>query len=118
MSRQSQYKLRPPGLKKTFKLKFDNNRYHFFQVGPLPADSSYDVLAEKEGYIFEAVTSAQGHFKAKKLASIVVTVVDGETGAVLPGVVVSISGGVDYRSNTVTKSGGEANFLSLAPGKD
>jgi hypothetical protein len=87
-------------------------------VGPLPADSSYDVLAEKEGYIFEAVTSAQGHFKAKKLASIVVTVVDGETGAVLPGVVVSISGGVDYRSNTVTKSGGEANFLSLAPGKD
>ena len=87
-------------------------------MGPLPADSSYDVLAEKEGYIFEAVTSAQGHFKAKKLASIVVTVVDGETGAVLPGVVVSISGGVDYRSNTVTKSGGEANFLSLAPGKD
>jgi hypothetical protein len=74
------------------------------------------VLAEKEGYIFEAVAETQGHFKAKKLASIAVTVVDGATGAVLPGVVVSISGGVDYRSNTVTKAGGEANFLSLAPG--
>jgi len=32
-------------------------------------------------------------------------------------VVVSLSGGTDYRSNTVTKSQGEAVFLSLAPGK-
>ena len=86
------------------------------QVGPLPADSTYDVIAEKEGYIFEAVAETQGHFNAKKLASIVVSVVDGSTGAVLPGVVVSISGGVDYRSNTVTKAGGDATFLSLAPG--
>ncbi len=73
-------------------------------------------MAEKEGYIFDASGDAQGHFNAKKLASIVVSVVDGSTGAVLPGVVVSISGGIDYRSNTITKAGGDATFLSLAPG--
>ena len=85
-------------------------------MGPLPADSTYDVLAEKEGYIFEAIPENQGHFNAKKLASISVNVVDGASGAVLPGVVISISGGTDYRSNTITKAGGDAHFLSLAPG--
>ena len=94
-----------------------NSGDFFEKVGPLPADSTYDVVAVKEGYIFEkASTDAQGNFNAKKLASIVVNVVDGASGAVLSGVVVSISGGVDYRSNTVTKAGGDATFLSLAPG--
>merc|ERR1712038_1426411 len=55
-----------------------------------------------------------GSFISKKLAAIIVNVNDSDQE--LNGVVVSVSGGKSYRSNTHTKAGA-ANFLSLSPGE-
>ena len=90
------------------------NEKGFYKIGPLPGEERYEVSAQKDGYIFEKDTTKAGSFISKKLAAIVVNVNDGELE--LNGVVVSVSGGKSYRSNTHTKAG-VANFLSLSPGE-
>ena len=85
-----------------------------YKIGPLPGEETYEISAKKDGYIFEKDSSKPGNFISKKLAAIVVHVNDGDLE--LNGVVVSVSGGKAYRSNTHTKSGA-ASFLSLSPGE-
>ena len=88
----------------------------FYKIGPLPGEEKYEITAEKEGYIFEKDASkTEGSFISKKLAAIVVYVND-DSDQELNGVVISVSGGQKYRSNTLTKAGA-ANFLSLSPGE-
>ena len=58
-----------------------------------------------------------GSFTAKKLASVLVRLVD-EQGAPLPGVLVSVSGGENnYRTNEQTGPNGSLSFLGLSPGE-
>ena len=58
-----------------------------------------------------------GSFTAKKLASVVVRMVD-EQGAPLPEVLVSLSGGeTNYRTNEQTGPNGSLSFLGLSPGE-
>ena len=58
-----------------------------------------------------------GSFTAKKLASVLVRLVD-EQGAPLPGVLVSLSGGENnYRTNEQTGPNGSLSFLGLSPGE-
>ena len=98
------------GLKLTEVMTDKNGAY---SLGPLPKNE-YKVKASKEGYVFEE--TAQG-FNSKKLASITVKVKGQGTNEDLSGVVVSVSGGQQYRSNTKSKADGTAEFLSLAPGE-
>ena len=58
-----------------------------------------------------------GSFTAKKLASVLVRLVD-EQGAPLPGVLVSVSGGENnYRTNEQTGPNRSLSFLGLSPGE-
>merc|ERR1712226_1215968 len=60
---------------------------------------------------------SRGDFQARKLASVVVRLVD-EQGAPLPGVLVSLSGGeTNYRTNEQTGPNGSLSFLALSPGE-
>lgn len=79
----------------------NNQKITEFQLGPLPSDSTYKVIAEKEGFIFEQVNEIifdfawqsetpyfvlqvegqQGLFNTKKLASILVKVEDEADGS-------------------------------------
>lgn len=81
-----------------------------YSLGPLP-QGEYSVEATKDGYVFEKTSTG---FKSKKLASILVKLMDTENNP-LNTVVVSVSGG-KYRSNTMSLDG-SAEFLSLAPGE-
>ncbi|XP_054719447.1 BOS complex subunit NOMO3-like [Uloborus diversus] len=86
-----------------------------FLVGPLENITDYIVTAEVEGYVFSPADKI-GHFNAFKLASIVVEV-ENEDGAPLAGVLLSLSGGTDYRKNSVTQKNGRLSFLDLGPGQ-
>uniref|UniRef100_A0A2I9LPE9 Nodal modulator n=1 Tax=Centruroides hentzi TaxID=88313 RepID=A0A2I9LPE9_9SCOR len=86
-----------------------------FSVGPLDSELSYEVSAEKEGYILKRLDKL-GHFKAFKLAEVNVFV-ENESKEPLSGVLLSLSGGVDYRKNSVTQQNGQLSFLELSPGQ-
>ena len=86
-----------------------------YSLGPFPRDLQYTVKAEKLGYVL--TQTKDGSFSAKKLASVLVTVVDTE-GEKLSGVVVSLSGGENnYRTNEQTGPNGSISFLALSPGE-
>ena len=86
-----------------------------YSMGPFSRDIKYTVKAEKLGYVITETTS--GSFAAKKLASVLVNVVD-STGERLPGVVVSLSGGEkNFRTNEKTGENGSLSFLALSPGE-
>jgi hypothetical protein len=83
-----------------------------YEVGPLYDDKQYRVGAEKEGFKFQETA---GGFKALKLGSIVVKVLDQDK-APVNGVLLSLSGS-GYRNNNVTQQQGVFSFLSLYPGE-
>ena len=86
-----------------------------YSLGPFSRDIQYTVAAEKLGYVI--TETERGSFSAKKLASVVVSVVD-TAGARLSGVVVSLSGGENnFRTNEQTGPNGSLSFLALSPGE-
>lgn len=85
-----------------------------FKFGPLDEQLAVELSAEKESYVFSGFDSARGEFKAHKLCEIIVTVKD-EQGKLLPGVLLSLSGGESYRKNLVTGDDGVIKFHSLSP---
>lgn len=84
-----------------------------FRVGPLDPQAQYDVEATKAGYVLKP-TGILGHFEAFKFAEVEVEVEEG--GLSLPGVLVSLSGGVDYRNHSRTGEDGKLRFPNLSPG--
>lgn len=86
-----------------------------YVVGPLDSDLEYNVGADKEGYIFSKLEK-QGNFAAFKLAEVDITV-QGEAKEALSGVLVSLSGGLDYRKNSMTQTDGRLVFSGLSPGQ-
>ncbi|XP_029831947.3 nodal modulator 3 [Ixodes scapularis] len=85
-----------------------------FLVGPLDSESKYDVQATREGYVLKPLGKL-GHFEAFKFSEVNVAVVDA-AGRALSGVLVSLSGGVDYRNNSRTREDGKLHFPNLSPG--
>jgi len=86
-----------------------------YSLGPFSRDLKYSVKAEKLGYVI--TESKDGSFAAKKLASVVVNVVDSK-GEKLSGVLVSLSGGEkNFRTNEQTGPNGSLSFLALSPGE-
>ena len=86
-----------------------------YSMGPFKRDITYKLKAEKLGFVISE--TKDGSFSAKKLASVVVRVVDG-SGAALAGVVVSLSGGEkNFRTNEQTGPNGSLSFLALSPGE-
>ncbi|XP_074644327.1 BOS complex subunit NOMO3-like isoform X2 [Tubulanus polymorphus] len=87
-----------------------------YSVGPLHDDTKYFVTAKKDGYIMTEIDGKLGHFKAFKLGQIDVKVVDEDKKA-LGGVLLSLSGGSQYRSNNLTHENGSMVFVNLSPGQ-
>ncbi|KAB7494239.1 Nodal modulator 1 [Armadillidium nasatum] len=106
-------------------LSFTTNAEGFFVAGPLDKSQSYNVVAEKVGYIMNPpsqrievegrdMSTLKMSFNAYKLAEIIVKITD-ENGEPLEGVLVSTSGGKDYRQNSLTEADGTYIFQSLMP---
>jgi len=86
-----------------------------FRAGPLHSGVQYEVSAEKEGYVLTKKEGATD-FQAFKLGEVKVQVTD-EAESNLVGVLLSLSGGSQYRSNQLTKEDGTMTFSSLGPGQ-
>lgn len=105
---------------------FTTNAEGLFIAGPLDKAHDYIVTAEKAGYImkppsFKVEMKSQHpaeivkmNFQAFKLAEIIVRITD-EGSNPLEGVLVSTSGGKNYRQNSLTDSDGTFAFHSLMP---
>ncbi|XP_061181394.1 BOS complex subunit NOMO1-like [Saccostrea echinata] len=87
-----------------------------FKVGPLHREKEYEVTAEKAGYVLEKEKEKPLVFTASKLGEISVQVVD-EKNQPLSDVLLSLSGGKQYRSNNVTRENGTIVFIGLSPGQ-
>ncbi|CAB0004615.1 unnamed protein product [Nesidiocoris tenuis] len=85
---------------------------------PIGADEAQPtiVAAEKEGYVLTGLAKL-GEFSAHKLAEIIVSVSDMASKEKLQGVLLSLSGGKNYRRNAQTNADGTMSFLSLSPGE-
>jgi hypothetical protein len=93
-----------------------SNEKGAFKLGPLRGDAGgQKIVLAKDGYFFEE-TQTYAHFKSHRLASITVTVVDGEKHP-LADAVVSISGGSSFRSNSQSKDDGKVVVVGLHPGE-
>ncbi|KAL4228821.1 hypothetical protein ACF0H5_011861 [Mactra antiquata] len=87
-----------------------------FNIGPLHKGYDYVVKAEKDGYILEKDEDEMAVFKARKLCRINVKIM-GEKDEPLSDVLLSLSGGKQYRSNNLTTQDGTMAFLNLSPGQ-
>lgn len=85
-----------------------------FQFNPIADTLTYELTGEKESYVFGAFNRTTSTFNVHKLCKIIVEVRD-ELGALLPGVLVSLSGGESYRKNLITGDSGVIDFHSLTP---
>ncbi|XP_028401177.1 nodal modulator 1-like [Dendronephthya gigantea] len=86
-----------------------------YRVGPLHGNLRYDLSATKEGYTLNPVQGEKGHFKAVKLGKIEIKVSD-ESGSLLSGVLVSLSGS-SFRQNRITTENESLIFSDLVPGE-
>lgn len=87
-----------------------------FKFPTIDPTIDYELKAEKESYIFSDYDSGRNLFYGHKLCEIIVQVKD-EEAKELAGVVISLSGGENYRKNLATAVNGEIKFHSLMPGK-
>ena len=78
--------------------------------------SNFRVTAQKDSYVLTG-PDKNGVFKAHKLAEIHVRVVDNATNEPLQGVLLSLTGGENYRKNSMTTESGSFVFHSLSPGE-
>ncbi|GAB1292109.1 Nodal modulator 1 [Apodemus speciosus] len=83
-----------------------------YSVGPLHNDLEYTVTSQKEGYVLTAVEGTVGDFKAYALAGVSFEI-KAEDDQPLPGVLLSLSGGV-FRSNLLTQDNGILTFSNLS----
>ncbi|CAD5215162.1 unnamed protein product [Bursaphelenchus okinawaensis] len=85
-----------------------------FKIGLVFDPAEYEVTLELEGYKF--TSSGNNKFRSTKLSKLVVFYVDEKTKEPLGEVLVSVSGGVDYRNNVVVDETGRKSFVGLPAG--
>ncbi|XP_041372550.1 nodal modulator 1-like [Gigantopelta aegis] len=87
-----------------------------FRIGPLHRDVQYEVTATKDGYQLTREDGPLYNFRAFKLGQVSVQVVDDEKKPLIA-VLLSLSGGNQYRSNNLTAADGKMIFMALSPGQ-
>ncbi|XP_044765442.1 nodal modulator 1 [Coccinella septempunctata] len=85
----------------------------FYKFPPMDTSKNYKIYAKKTSYQLVG-PSENGDFTAYKLAQVIVTVLD-ENQLPLQGTLLSLSGGLSYRSNLQTDEQGKISFDSLNP---
>ncbi|KRZ56095.1 Nodal modulator 1, partial [Trichinella nativa] len=86
-----------------------------YVVGPLRSLESLQIKAELPGYGLEHIQGKYGHFTAYKLSQLYIQVVDDNMGP-LQDVLVSVTGGSQYKSNNLTNERGNFTLFGLMPG--
>lgn len=92
------------------------NKVGEFKFPTIDPTIDYELKAEKESYIFSEYDAGRNVFHSHKLCEIIVQVKD-EEAKELSNVVISLSGGENFRKNLATAANGEIKFHSLMPGK-
>ncbi|KRX19054.1 Nodal modulator 1, partial [Trichinella nelsoni] len=87
----------------------------FSSVGPLRSLESLQIKAELPGYGLEHIQGKYGHFTAYKLSQLYIQVVDDNMDP-LQDVLVSVTGGSQYKSNNLTNERGNFTLFGLMPG--
>ncbi|CAJ0941993.1 unnamed protein product, partial [Mesorhabditis belari] len=88
-----------------------------YKVGPVRHAEDLSITAFLEGYSFTPVEGKIGDMKSVRLSRLTVVVSElGKEGSRLEGVLLSVVGGTDYRSNSMIENTGTINFVGLAPG--
>ncbi|KRY85175.1 Nodal modulator 1 [Trichinella pseudospiralis] len=86
-----------------------------YVVGPLRSLESLQIKAELPGYGLEHIQGKYGHFTAYKLSQLYIKVVDDNMDP-LQDVLVSVTGGSQYKSNNLTNERGNFTLFGLMPG--
>ncbi|VEN53892.1 unnamed protein product [Callosobruchus maculatus] len=86
----------------------------FYRFPPLDGGKQYKIQAAKESYVLIG-PDENGDFLARKLAEVIVEVVDSGDDGALAGVLLSLSGGDGYRKNLQSGEDGKITFHSLSP---
>lgn len=86
-----------------------------YAAGPFQDEEggTFEVSATLDGYEITAIDSPPRNFAAAKLGTLVVYLRDA-LGAPLPDVLVSVSGGSQFRSNTYSPEGGSLAYSNLS----
>ncbi|KAK3103627.1 hypothetical protein FSP39_020627 [Pinctada imbricata] len=86
------------------------------KIGPLHSGKEYEVSAEKDGFDIVKEDGTQAKFKATMHGKITVKVMS-DNSEPLSTVLLSLSGGHQYRSNNVTDDTGSVTFTGLSVGQ-
>jgi hypothetical protein len=88
-----------------------------FSIGPLRSIDDYQLHAVKHGYEFKQDTTKPfGQLHAFKLSQLTIEVADTVTQQPLSEVLISLSGGTNYRSNNQTDTDGRLTIIGLVCG--
>lgn len=82
------------------------------RIGLVFNPDDYEVELELEGYKFVS-TGANNQFKSIKLSKLIVYYADKATKKELPDVLISLSGGDNYRENKIVNPSGQITFVGL-----
>uniref|UniRef100_A0A915DMW4 Nodal modulator 1 n=1 Tax=Ditylenchus dipsaci TaxID=166011 RepID=A0A915DMW4_9BILA len=88
-----------------------------YSVGPVWNVEDYVISVQKDGYDFIKEKTNPLIFKSTKLSHLKISFLDSETKKPLPEVLVSLSGSVDYRSNSIVDHTGVINYIGLPAGE-
>ncbi|MFH4974267.1 hypothetical protein AB6A40_000976 [Gnathostoma spinigerum] len=87
-----------------------------FRLGPVRKAADFEISAEKHGYKFEP-SNKFAVLRAIKLSELVISTVDEISQQPLSGVLLSLSGVDNYRSNNIIDESGVIKFVGLKPGE-
>lgn len=96
------------------RLVIDTDNNGVFKFPPLDPNKEFKITAVKDSYILTG-PNKEGNFLAHKLAEVIVEVLDVESNNPLSGVLLSLSGGENYRKNLQSGEDGKIYFNSLSP---
>lgn len=83
------------------------------RIGPVWNEADYSIQVNKEGYEFKVQVENPRDFHSLKLSHLKLKFLDAENGQSLSDVLVSLSGGDNYRSNNLIDSNGSIDFIGL-----
>ncbi|CAK5061597.1 unnamed protein product [Meloidogyne enterolobii] len=87
-----------------------------FSIGPVWKEEDFSIEIIKEGFIFAKMPDYPNSFTSIKLTQLRIQFLEEKTNKPLSDILVSISGGSNFRSNNITNETGLLKFIGLMPG--
>ncbi|KAF7630922.1 hypothetical protein Mgra_00008841 [Meloidogyne graminicola] len=96
-------------------INFTDNK-GLFKIGPVWNVNDFNIEIIKEGFIFVKSSDSPQSFTSIKLTQLRIQFFEEKTNIPLSDILVSISGGLNFRSNNITNETGLLKFIGLTPG--